>query len=72
MNFTAGKRESANDGVARIKRERGETLDAAVDAKPGQRGAVVMPSNRIHVFDGKRLALQRCIQDTYLPVPLAA
>lgn len=72
MNFVEGKRKSAYDGVARMMRGSSETLDAAVDAKSGQRGAVAIPSNRIHVLDDKGLALQRCIQDADLPVPLAA
>jgi multiple sugar transport system ATP-binding protein len=41
-------------------------------ASAGQRVAVAMASESLHVFDAKGLALTRCVQDSDLAVPQAA
>jgi multiple sugar transport system ATP-binding protein len=41
-------------------------------ASAGQRVAVAMASESLHVFDAKGLALARCVQDSDLAVPQAA
>jgi multiple sugar transport system ATP-binding protein len=41
-------------------------------ANPGQRVAVGVPANMIHVFDAQGQALPRCVEDIDLPVPQAA
>jgi multiple sugar transport system ATP-binding protein len=41
-------------------------------ASAGQRVAVATPAECLHVFDAQGLALQRCVQDSDLPVPQAA
>jgi multiple sugar transport system ATP-binding protein len=41
-------------------------------ASAGQRVAVAVPSESLHVFDAQGQALPRCVQDSDLPVPRAA
>jgi multiple sugar transport system ATP-binding protein len=41
-------------------------------ASAGHRVAVAVPSESLHVFDAKGMALTRCVQDSDLPVPQAA
>ncbi len=41
-------------------------------AQAGQRIAVAVPAQSLHVFDADGHALTRCVQDSDLPVPLAA
>ena len=41
-------------------------------ATEGQRVAISLPAESLHVFDAKGLALSRCVQDSDLPVPQAA
>jgi len=41
-------------------------------ASAGQRIAVALPSEALHVFDAQGHALERCVQDSDLPVPQAA
>jgi multiple sugar transport system ATP-binding protein len=136
MNFVPATLVAARDGMARVRAESGETLDAAVDARAlpagapltigirpedaeigngtqslvrevqwqerlgestflylrgrdatdplvvkapgnlharaGQRVAVALAAQRIHVFDAGGSALARCVEDVDLPVPQAA
>ena len=41
-------------------------------ASPGQRVAITLPADMIHVFDEQGHALVRCVEDIDLPVPQAA
>jgi multiple sugar transport system ATP-binding protein len=41
-------------------------------ASSGQRVAIALPANMLHVFDAQGLALARCVEEVDLPVPLAA
>ena len=41
-------------------------------ARPGQRLAITLPPQALHLFDGDGQALPRCIPDTDLALPVAA
>jgi len=43
-----------------------------LQASAGQRVAVAVPFESLHVFDAQGHALERCVQDSDLPVPQAA